>query len=421
MKPSKVKAKYSRRSGAGPSGLCLALLLRQSSISSTIYERDSDATSRGTQGGSLDLHWDTGLLALRKAGLWTKFLQYARYDSQAMVIADKHDARFFDENEPSLGVPGAPAEGAPLQDGAKESQASPPEDDEMQRPEIDRIELRQLLLEVLPENAIRWGQKVQSVSEGSNNTINLNLEDNTSETYDLVIGADGVWSRVRPFLTDTKPVYTGVGGFDLKITRGADFPHVNKFVGSGAYMSCSDRKTILAQQNGSGAIVIYAWRAREEGWEKNVTYDTRNPVAIKEALREEYQGWNENIVQLTQVADGDILVRSLYMLPVGHRWGHRKGATLIGDAAHAMTPFAGEGVNTALADSLELAERIITAVQQSKWQAGALDEAVKMYEDTMFVRAEPVCQESWNNLQDFIFDSQAPKTFVERVFQGPPS
>ena len=338
-----------------------------------------------------------------------------------MVVADKHDVRFFDENEPSLGVPEAPAGGASLEKEAKESQAPPPEEDEKQRPEIDRIELRQLLLEVLPKDAVRWGQKVQSVSEGPNNTVNLNFENDASESYDLVIGADGTWSRVRPFLTDIKPVYTGVGGFDFKITRGADFSDLNKFVGSGTYMSCSDRKTILAQQNGSGAIVIYAWRAREEGWEKNVTYDTRDPVAVKEALKEEYQGWNEKIVQLTQVADGDILVRSLYMLPVGHRWEHRKGATLIGDAAHAMTPFAGEGVNTALADSLELAEGVIAAVQQGKWQEGGLDEVIKVYEDKMFARAEPVCQESWDNLQYFIFDPRAPKTFVEKIFQGPPS
>ena len=340
-----------------------------------------------------------------------------------MVVADKYDTRFFDENEPSLGVHGAPAEAMSTQEDAKDNRASPasPEQDELQRPEIDRIELRQLLLDVLPKDVIRWGQKVQSVTEGSNNMISLNLENGTSEPYDLVIGADGTWSRVRPFLTDARPVYTGVGGFDLKITCGVDVPDLNKFVGSGSYMSCSDRKTILAQQNGSGSIVIYAWRAREEGWERSVPYDTKDPVAVKKALKEEYQGWNENIVRLTQVADGDVLVRSLYMLPVGHRWEHRKGATLIGDAAHAMTPFAGEGVNTALADSLELAEDIITAVHQGKWQEGPLDGAVKRYEEKMFVRAEPVCQESWNNLQDFIFDPHAPRTFVEKVFQGPPS
>ena len=410
--------------GTGPAGLCLAHLLHQSSISSTIFERDPDPTSRGTQGGSLDLHWDTGLLALKKGGLWDEFLKHARYDGQAMVIADKQDQRYFDENEPAGGAP----EDSPRHEDEPKSQMPsrpPPEQDENQRPEIDRIILRQMLLDALPKDTIRWGQKVISVTEGSTGTLNLNLENHVSGPYDLVIGADGAWSRVRPFLSDTKPTYTGIGGFDLKITQGSSFPDLNAFVGTGSYMAFGDRKSVLAQQNGSGAIVVYAWSARDEGWEKSVPYDVKDPVAVKEALRKEYEGWNENIVRLTQVADGDVLVRGLYMLPVGYRWEHRKGATLIGDAAHLMTPFAGEGVNAALADSLELAEAIIAAVQQEgKWEEDVLDEAVKRYEEKMFPRAEAVCQESWSNMQDFFFNPRFPEHFMEiwgsKMGLGPP-
>ena len=108
-----------------------------------------------------------------------------------MIIADKHDTRLFNKNEPSLGAPEASAEGVPEQERSKESQGPPPEEDEMQRREIDRIELQRLLLVVSPKATVRWGQKVQSVLKGTDSTINVNLENGTSESYDLVIGADG--------------------------------------------------------------------------------------------------------------------------------------------------------------------------------------------------------------------------------------
>ena len=73
-------------------------------------------------------------------------------------------------------------------------------------------------------------------------------------------------------------------------------------------------------------------------------------------------------------------------------------------------------MNTALADSLDLAEGIITAVQHGKWYRGALDEAVKSYEEKMFIWEEPVCQELWNSLQYFLFDPQAPRTFCGECF-----
>ena len=398
--------------GAGPSGLCLARLLRQSSIPSTIYERDPDPTYRRTQGSSLDLHWDTGLRAMKKAGLWDEFLKYARYEGQALVIADKHDKRYMDENGPVDSLPGGPSGHDEGSAGNQASPVPPLEQDKDQRPEIDRADLKQILLDALPEDTIRWDQKVLSISEGSNGTVNLHIPNNSPEPYDLVIGADGAWSLVIYFVSSTKEIYTGLGGFDLKIQDGRSVPALSAFVGAGSYMAVGDQKTVMAQQNGSRAIVIYAWRARDEGWETRVPYDVQDPVAVKGVLREEYEGWDENIVRLTQVADGEVLVRSLYVLPVGYRWEHRQGATLIGDAAHLMTPFAGEGVNTALADSLELAEGIVAAVQRGKWEAGALDEAVRQYEEKMFPRAEVVCQESWSNMQDFMFDSRFPEKFM---------
>jgi len=59
-------------------------------VSLTLYELDASPTSRLDQGGTLDLHTDTGLAALRRCGLWDSFRRYARYDGEEMIIADKN-------------------------------------------------------------------------------------------------------------------------------------------------------------------------------------------------------------------------------------------------------------------------------------------------------------------------------------------
>jgi 2-polyprenyl-6-methoxyphenol hydroxylase-like FAD-dependent oxidoreductase len=82
--------------GAGPAGLTLARLLHVSNanVSVTLYERDASPSSRPDQGGTLDLHTDTGPAALRKCNLWDSFLKYARYDGQELVIADKNATEY---------------------------------------------------------------------------------------------------------------------------------------------------------------------------------------------------------------------------------------------------------------------------------------------------------------------------------------
>ena len=74
--------------GAGPAGLTLARLLHVSKgkVDLTLYERDASPSSRPDQGGTLDLHTDTGLAAIRKCGLWDSFCKYARYEGEELII-----------------------------------------------------------------------------------------------------------------------------------------------------------------------------------------------------------------------------------------------------------------------------------------------------------------------------------------------
>ena len=92
-----------------------------------------------------------------------------------------------------------------------------------------------------------------------------------------------------------------------------------------------------------------------------------------------FGGWSEDLLNLIRRSDDVIAARGIYSLPVGHRWKHRAGLTLVGDAAHVFSPFSGDGANFALLDGAELASALLS----KEWR-----EAVAAFEETMCARAE---------------------------------
>jgi 2-polyprenyl-6-methoxyphenol hydroxylase-like FAD-dependent oxidoreductase len=105
------------------------------------------------------------------------------------------------------------------------------------------------------------------------------------------------------------------------------------------------------------------------------------------------------------------------MLPPGHTWNHVSGVTLLGDAAHLMTPFAGEGVHAAMLDAAELAEEIISAF--GKEGNLPLSDVVREYETKVFPRVAEIQDETWQNLQ-VIFQDDAPDGFVKIMLSHRP-
>lgn len=372
--------------GAGPSGSTLARLLVLASIPVTVFEGESSISVRG-QGGTLDLHTDTGLKALREAGLIEQYAKYARYDGEAICMTDKNLKYYI-----KLG-------------GTTESTSRG-------RPEIDRERLREILLQSLPSDTIRWNCRLRKIDSQD---LSLHFDHGIERGFDLVVGADGAWSKVRPAVTDVKPYYSGIGGYDLYLDDVEKrYPDLYKLVSRGSIFGYSDGKNITAQQKGDGSLIIYATSARDEDWMKTCGYDVHNPAEVKQALAREYSDWAEPLRKFTQAAnDKDITPRSLYMLPIGHRWNHRTGVTLIGDAAHLMTPHAGEGVNVAMKDALNLAKAIIRSAEEED-TIGKMDQEVRLFEEEMFKRAKPVAQLSYANGEDMFFTPGAPHTTVDR-------
>ncbi len=335
--------------GGGPAGLTAAAILSRHGWPVVVFESDASAESRD-QGGTLDLHPADGQLALRKAGLFEAFQAVARYEDQKQRVLDPSTGAVLHQERP------LPGEG--------------------HRPEIDRIVLRRLLLGGAEGASVRWGSRVQSV-EAHAGGYRLRLASGYTEAFDIVIGADGAWSRVRAALTPATPAYTGVTFVELWLSEADErHPECAALVGHGTMFALQGPAGIIAQRNGGGTIRVYAAfrTAPEHGPWPALALEgmTRTDLLAR------YRGWSPALRRLIGDADRIAAVRPIVALPPGLRWPHSPGLTLVGDAAHVMPPL-GTGVNLAMLDAAELAETLVASADWreglERWEAAMLDRA----------------------------------------------
>jgi 2-polyprenyl-6-methoxyphenol hydroxylase-like FAD-dependent oxidoreductase len=384
--------------GGGPGGLTLANLLHRHNIPCTIYELESGPHVRN-QGGSLDLHAHSGQRALREAGLYEEFKKYARPEGDAMKLVTSSGKVVWNEND-----------------------EKPKTIETANRPEIDRIALRNILLNSVKEDIIRWGKKLQSVEQGEGDTYALHFADGVVEKgFDLVVGADGAWSKVRPLLTDAKPFYSGISVIEMWALDDEErHPWLSAYVGAGNCFMFDEGRCLLSQRNGDGSIRVYAGVRQAETWIEDCGIDWKQPETARKELLEKYFGdCGEDLKRVIMEATDELIPRTLYMLPVGLRWDTRPGVTLLGDAAHLMTPFAGIGVNVAMHDALDLANSII-ASKDTGSDRFDLAAAVKNYEGPMLERAEKSTQKTFNNMKSHFSASGIEVLMNMMKGRGPP-
>jgi 2-polyprenyl-6-methoxyphenol hydroxylase-like FAD-dependent oxidoreductase len=361
--------------GAGLGGLTLARVLHVHGIAATVYEAEASADARG-QGGLLDIHEYNGQLALKAAGLFAEFRALIQAEAEAQCILDKHGNVLL--YQPDKGNGG--------------------------RPEVPRGELRRILLDSLPAGAVRWGHKTTSVSPLGHGRHVVTFANGSTVTTDLLVGADGAWSRVRPLVSDAKPAYLGTSFietflFDSECRHKASA----EAVGSGTMMALAPGKGIMAHREADATLHAYVAINKPEDWIASI--DFSDSVSTLARVAAEFEGWAPKLTALLTGTETDPLLRPIHALPIEHRWDRVPGATLLGDAAHLMSPFAGEGANLAMYDGAELGKAIAA-------HPGDVEAALLAYEKELFPRSASAAAEADRNLKLF-FNDHSPQSVVD--------
>lgn len=336
--------------GAGPAGLTCARILQKHGIPVTVYDREPHAEARD-QGGSLDLHADDGQLALREAGLIDEFFRLARPEGQEMRQLDT-TGRILRHH-----VPG---------------------DDEFFKPEIDRGQLRELLLGSLEPGTVRWGHALEEVGGPEDGPRRLRFADGTTVETDLVIGADGAFSRVRPAVSPAVPRYIGLSFLEAWFQDVENaHPDLAALVGQGSATAADGDRAVFAQRNSGGHIRVYIIQRVPADWIAASGLSADDTAGIRARLLDAFSGWSPPVLQMISDNDGPYVDRPLFALPAPHTWERSATVTLLGDAAHLMPP-VGVGANFAMLDACELALALAGST--------TVAEAIATYEKTMLPR-----------------------------------
>ena len=338
--------------GAGIAGLSFAIALRRNwppslpAVELKIYDRDTELVAIEREGYSLSIRSDAtsgGIQALHKLGLLERMLQVSLSGSQddagsaTLWKADWSDIFRMKPRTP----PGLPAP----------------------HMRIARNVLRRTLVDSLSEqDKIHWDTACADVAQLSSGRIEIKLSNGETEECDMLIAADGASSKLRAKLRpDDKLSFAGA----VCISGNARFPDtppapVNRDWGlmlggggTGLFASPVDQRSAV------WSLSYLAAEPRQQ-MERPTPKETVDEL-LKEAL-DRGKGFAQPFEDLVRATDPSTVMvfnaRDKLPFPNASPDGKGMPVIFIGDANHAMSPFAGNGANMALMDGVELAEQM---------------------------------------------------------------
>ncbi|GGH63189.1 2-polyprenyl-6-methoxyphenol hydroxylase-like FAD-dependent oxidoreductase [Filimonas zeae] len=346
--------------GGGPGGLVLAKLLQLQGVRVKVYERDAHAGVR-QQGATLDLHEESGLKALAASGLTSEFYRLYRPGAEKVRVTDENGVIHYDEHTHAR-----------------------PDTASHHRPEIDRGPLRDLLIQSLSPGTIVWNSQFIAMQPQQQGWL-LRFKNGTEAHADLVIGADGANSRIRPYVTDIAPLYSGITVVEGNVYHGEkNAPHLHALLKGGKLFALGHGKTLILSSKGDGSISFYTGTREAEDWANTCGINFSNQQQVLEWFRQRFSDWSDSWQELFASNEAYFIPRPMYHYPLQQSWTSRPAVTLLGDAAHRMPPYAGEGVNMAMLDALELSQSLADA------RFTDIAAAIAHYEKHMLERASEV-------------------------------
>ena len=394
--------------GGGPGGLTLARLLQMKGANVKVYERDLNKEVR-VQGATLDLHEESGLKALREAGLMDDFIANYRPGAGRVRVVDKYAVIIVDEHKQDKHVQEGYEQNRHEQVGYEHHELKE------SRPEIDRGPLRNILLESLLPETVVWNSHFKSMTDGdevNSNGWKIEFQNGSSAIANIVIAADGANSKVRPFITPIIPFFAGLTAiegavYDSKIAA----PGIHSLLKGGKIFAFGDDKSLIVSAKGDGSLAFYAGCKTDEHWHKIHGVDFTNKAQVLSWFQKEFSGWDSVWCELFEQASWPCMVRPQFCVPLDQVWEAQPNLTLLGDAAHLMPPYAGEGVNMAMLDALELSICLLGNNFPS------IQTAIAHYEQQMRIRAAAAASMTLDSMA--LLHSGDAITFMTSIIKQP--